>query len=85
MPVEQAIKDTDRVNYFRGYLDSLERAVKEDNVPVIGFCAWSCQDNWEWAEGYGPRFGLTHVDYKTQKRTPKASAWYVKEFFDKRT
>lgn len=68
LPVEQAIKDTDRVNYFKGYLASLERAMKEDGVVCIGACLWSFSDNWEWAEGYGPRFGVTHVDYVTQKR-----------------
>ena len=39
---------------------------------------WSLLDNFEWAHGYGPRFGIVHVDYETQARTPRASArWYA--------
>ena len=40
---------------------------------VRGYLVWSLLDNFEWAMGYGPRFGVVHVDYKTLKRTPKAS------------
>jgi beta-glucosidase len=40
---------------------------------------WSFLDNFEWAYGYSKRFGIVHVDYKTQKRTPKRSAYYLKD------
>jgi beta-glucosidase len=44
---------------------------------VRGYCAWSLFDNLEWALGYAKRFGVVHVDFATQQRTPKASArWY---------
>jgi beta-glucosidase len=43
-----------------------------------GYMVWSLLDNFEWASGYAKRFGIVHVDYATQKRTPKASArWYA--------
>ncbi|WP_263414786.1 GH1 family beta-glucosidase [Terriglobus aquaticus] len=70
------IYDTDRVAYLRNYLQNLQRGISE-GVPVKGYFLWSLLDNFEWAEGYGQRFGITYVDYQTQKRTPKQSAlWY---------
>jgi beta-glucosidase len=70
------IEDTDRVMFLRNYLTQLHRAVSED-YPVKGYFLWSLMDNFEWADGYGKRFGIYHVDFKTQERTPKRSArWY---------
>jgi beta-glucosidase len=67
------VYDTDRVMFLRNYLKQLHRAVTE-NFPVRGYFLWSLMDNFEWADGYGLRFGLYYVDYETQKRTPKLSA-----------
>ena len=67
------VYDTDRVMYLNAYLTQLQRAVSE-GVPVKGYFCWSLLDNYEWADGYGKRFGITYVDFKTQKRTPKLSS-----------
>ncbi len=71
------ILDTDRVMFLRNYLTQLHRAVSE-GVPVKGYFLWSLLDNFEWADGYGKRFGITYVDFKTQKRTPKLSSEFYK-------
>jgi beta-glucosidase len=53
------------------------RTAIDEGIDIRGYYTWSLLDNFEWAEGYHPRFGLVHVDYETQKRTPKKSyAWY---------
>jgi beta-glucosidase len=62
--------------YYRAYLGDVQRALSEE-YPVVGFFAWSLLDNFEWCDGYSSRFGLVHVDFKTQQRTPKLSFdWY---------
>ncbi|MEW1602587.1 GH1 family beta-glucosidase [Streptomyces sp. NPDC093808] len=72
----EGLDDTDRVAYLDGHVRALHRAV-EAGVDVRGYFVWSLLDNFEWAEGYARRFGLVHVDFATQRRTPKASyAWY---------
>ena len=68
--------DYDRVMYLRNGMMWQQHATAE-GVPLKGNFYWSTMDNFEWINGYGDRFGLVHVDYKTQKRTPKLSAsWY---------
>ncbi|MFJ8436992.1 GH1 family beta-glucosidase [Kitasatospora sp. NPDC094019] len=69
--------DPIRVSYLATHLDALATAVAE-GVDVRGYYTWSLLDNFEWAEGlFSQRFGLVHVDFATQKRTPRASyAWY---------
>jgi beta-glucosidase len=53
------------------------RQAMADGVPVRGYFVWSLLDNFEWDSGYRERFGLVHVDYPSQKRTPKKSfEWY---------
>jgi beta-glucosidase len=67
------VNDTERSGYLEAYIRQVLRA-KAEGVPVDGYFVWSLTDNFEWAEGYYPRFGLIHVDYSTQKRTIKSSA-----------
>jgi beta-glucosidase len=73
---EGQVLDTERVDYFAGHIRAAGQAL-EAGVPLTAYYAWSLLDNFEWAFGYEKRFGLVHVDYETQKRTPKQSAlWY---------
>ncbi|WP_294239382.1 GH1 family beta-glucosidase [uncultured Sphingomonas sp.] len=72
------VDDGDRIMYLRNYLGQFRRAAAE-GYPLKGYFLWSLMDNFEWADGYGLRFGLHHVDYATQKRTPKLSAQWYKE------
>jgi beta-glucosidase len=76
------VHDPQRTDFLYRYLGQLKRAVQE-GVPVIGYQHWSVMDNFEWAEGYDPRFGLIYVDYATQKRTIKDSAWAYKQIIEK--
>ena len=76
------IYDTDRVMYLKNYLMNLQRATSE-GVPVKGYFCWSLLDNYEWADGYEKRFGITYVDFATQKRTPKLSSHFYKNVIQK--
>ena len=73
-----SINDKSRLSYLERHLDATF-AAQAQGAPVKGYFAWSLLDNFEWAFGYGKRFGIVHVDYSTQKRTPKSSAYYYKE------
>lgn len=69
-----AVHDADRCDFLREFLGNVKQAVAE-GIPVLGYQHWSVMDNFEWCEGYEPRFGLIHVDYATQKRTIKESGY----------
>ncbi|MFD1934905.1 MULTISPECIES: GH1 family beta-glucosidase [Nonomuraea] len=72
-----AVHDLRRIDYLERHITACAEAVNR-GVPVKGYFAWSLLDNFEWAHGYGQRFGIVHVDFETQKRTPKDSAlWYA--------
>jgi len=71
------VLDLDRILYLRQYLQAAHRTVSE-GYPLMGYFLWSFLDNFEWAYGYDRRFGITYVDYATQRRIPKASFdWYA--------
>lgn len=61
-------KDAHRVSYIRSHAYAVGRAIQE-GIPVQGYIHWSLMDNFEWSDGYEPRFGLYRVDYTTQQRT----------------
>jgi beta-glucosidase len=72
------VDDQERIRYLEKYLEAVYKA-KSDGANVQGYFVWSLTDNFEWAEGYAKRFGIVHMDYATQKRTPKTSYyWYQK-------
>lgn len=73
-----AIHDVKRKKYLQDHIAQVLRA-KQDGVKVNGYFVWSFTDNFEWAEGYEPRFGLVHVDFATQKRTIKSSGFWYSE------
>ncbi|MBN1440836.1 MAG: beta-glucosidase [Anaerolineales bacterium] len=76
------VEDWGRVDFLRGYLRAVHRAVAA-GCDVRGYYVWSLMDNFEWAQGYDPRFGIVRVDYKTQKRTPKRSALWYREVIER--
>jgi beta-glucosidase len=74
-----AVHDGNRVEFFRDHLAAAQRALAA-GVKLRGYFVWSLLDNFEWAEGYGRRFGIVHVDFKSLKRTPKASYQWLAKF-----
>ena len=73
------IDDKERINYFNQHLQAMLKAKKE-GVNIKGYFAWTLMDNFEWSEGYHPRFGLVQVDFKTQLRTIKNSGYWWRDF-----
>jgi beta-glucosidase len=72
------VPDRRRVEFLDGYLRALRQAI-DDGADVRGYFLWSLLDNFEWAEGYSQRFGIVHVDFATQRRTPKDSFTWFRE------
>ena len=77
-PIDGHIDDPLRVAYYRSHLAASYKALCQ-GVDLRGYYAWSLLDNYEWSLGYSKRFGIVHVDYATQQRTPKASARFYSE------
>ena len=72
------IPDVRRIAFFRSYLQELQRAIQA-GAKVRSYHAWTLLDNFEWADGYSQRYGLTYIDFRNQRRTLKDSAlWYAK-------
>ncbi len=77
--VDGQVEDTQRIAFLRRHLAAVDAAIKA-GVDVRGYFVWSLLDNFEWAFGYERRFGVVHVDYASQKRTPKRSAGLIARF-----
>jgi beta-glucosidase len=73
------VNDVKRLQYYKDHLAQVLKA-KNEGIDIGGYFCWSFMDNFEWAEGFRPRFGLVHVDYETQKRTIKNSGKWFSEF-----
>jgi beta-glucosidase len=76
---KKRIHDVDRINFLKSYLEQVLRAKKE-GIPIYGYFIWTFMDNFEWAEGYRPRFGIIYVDYQTQNRYVKDSGYWYRDF-----
>jgi beta-glucosidase len=76
--VDGRVRDEQRIDYLRRHLTAVHRAI-DRGADVRGYFVWSLLDNFEWAFGYSKRFGIVHVDYETQQRTPKDSARFYQE------
>jgi beta-glucosidase len=77
--VHGQVHDLDRTDYLRTHIAAVADAM-EQGVPMAGYMVWSLMDNFEWSSGYAKRFGIVHVDYATQRRTPKDSALWYRDF-----
>jgi beta-glucosidase len=76
--IDGRVDDPLRVWYYREHLKAARDAIRQ-GADLRGYFAWSLLDNYEWSLGYAKRFGLVHVDYTTQQRTPKASALFYRD------
>lgn len=79
--INGVINDEERTKYIQDNLKQVLRAKKE-GYKIEGYFTWTLTDNFEWAEGYHPRFGLIHVDFESQKRTIKQSGLWYANFLD---
>jgi beta-glucosidase len=72
------VDDQDRVDYLASHIAAVAQA-REAGTDIRGYFAWSLLDNFEWAYGYDKRFGIVRVDYATQRRIPKRSAYWYRD------
>ena len=77
------VHDAQRVEFLDGYIHAMQEA-RDQGVDVRGYFVWSLMDNFEWACGYRPTFGLIKVDYATQRRIPKDSYHWYRDFIRQR-
>lgn len=82
LPLQEALNDTFRVDFYRDYLHHVMKAKELNDVNVVGYFAWSLMDNFEWSDGYHCRFGLHYVDYTDEKLTRyrKKSSFFYEQY-----
>ncbi len=78
-PIDGAVNDMERKQYLQDHIAQVLKA-KNEGVNVNGYFVWTLMDNFEWAEGFTPRFGLVHVDFNTQHRIIKNSGKWYRDF-----
>ncbi|XP_077234207.1 beta-glucosidase 44-like [Tasmannia lanceolata] len=79
LSLKESLHDWTRINFYRGYLKNLKKAI-DDGANVVGYFAWSLIDNFEWLSGYTSRFGLHYIDYNNGlRRVPKMSAHWFRQ------
>ena len=72
------MEDDERIDYLQKHMEEVAKAI-ESGVNVKGYFVWSLQDMFSWTNGYSKRYGLFYVDFETQKRYPKKSAYWYKK------
>ena len=77
------VPDAERIDYLNRHFTAAHRAIQR-GVDLQGYFVWSLMDNFEWGWGYTKRFGIVRVDYETQERIPKDSAYWVQELIETR-
>jgi len=77
---DETRSDEVRCDFYRDYIGNMSAIAAQNNITVVAYYAWSMVDNYEWADGYATRFGLTFVNYSTQERTPKKTLTWFKRF-----
>lgn len=75
---DYTVDDSRRIDFIDQHLEQVLKARKA-GVNIQGYFVWSLQDQFSWANGYNKRYGLFYVDFKTQKRYPKKSAYWFKQ------
>ena len=76
--VDGKVDDTDRLSYYKSYLEACHEAI-EEGINLKGYFAWSLFDNFEWSSGFTVRFGINYIDYDSLERIPKSSAqWFAR-------
>lgn len=82
--LDGCVHDPSRIDFLHRYLLELKKAA-EDGFDIRGYFLWSFMDNFEWRRGYTERFGIVYVDYQTQQRIPKDSAYWYRDWINQNT